>query len=246
MACVMNFPYKAVLFDWAYTLVDLVEEDDRSAFMHLFAFMRSKGFEVPDFEEAFNLYRELFYGMIEVSRKTHREACFNLVLKHLLFKYHIEIRGKATLEDLLMVYYKALYACRKLYPETLPVLEQLKSQGVRMGIISNTTNPGFMKDHEKFSMGLSPYFEFAIYSSEVPYRKPHPSIFKLAVDRLRLDVGEVLYVGDDLRADVEGAQGVGMSAAWLNRDNRSIAHGICPDYEIRTLSEVLGINAQVA
>ena len=28
----MTFPYKAILFDWAYTLVDLVQEDDRAAF----------------------------------------------------------------------------------------------------------------------------------------------------------------------------------------------------------------------
>lgn len=242
----MKFPYKAILFDWAYTLVDLVEEDDRSAFLQLFSFMQGKGIALPDFEEAFGIYRELFYGMIEISRNTHREACFDLVLKHLLFRYHIDLRGKTTLEELLMVYYKAIYACRRVYPDTVPALERLQSHGVRMGIITNTTNPGFMKDHERTSLGLSSYFEFAVYSSEVPYRKPHPSIFKLAVDRLGLDVREVLFVGDDLQADIEGAQGIGMPTVWLNRGNGAIAHNIRPDYEVRALTDMLKINALAA
>ena len=38
----MNFPYKAVLFDWAYTLVDLVCEDDRVAFSEMMKFLKSK------------------------------------------------------------------------------------------------------------------------------------------------------------------------------------------------------------
>jgi HAD superfamily hydrolase (TIGR01662 family) len=221
-----------------------VEEDDRSAFMHLFSYMREKGFALPDFESAFAVYRELFYGMIHVSHESHQEACFELVLKYLLYKYRIDIQGK--LEDLLMVYYKALYACRKVYPDTVPALEKLKAGAVRMGIVSNTTNPRFMKDHERVSSGLDPYFEFAVYSSELPYRKPHSSIFKLAADRLGLDAREILFVGDDLRADIEGAQGVGMHTAWLNRDNKAKIGDIRPEYEIDTLADLPNINAPTA
>lgn len=246
IACEMKFPYKAILFDWAHTLVDLVEEDDRSAFTHLFSYLREKGYTLPDFESAFAVYRELFFGMIEISRKSHQEACFEHVLKYLLCKYHIDIQGRIALEEPLMVYYKALYACRKLYPDTIPALDKLGEYGVRMGVVSNTTNPGFMKDHERISSGLDHYFEFAIYSSELPYRKPHPSIFRLAVDRLGLDVREILFVGDDLRADVVGAQGIGMHAAWLNRDNKSMVRDIRPEYEIHSLADLLNINTLAA
>lgn len=234
----MKFPYKAVLFDWAYTLVDLVKEDDRAAFLQLFSFMKDKNLVLPDFEEAFNIYQDLFYGMIEISRETHREACFDLVLKHLLFRYHIDLHGKTSLEELLHVYYKEIYSCRRVYPDTVPVLEELKSLGVRIGIITNTTNPGFMKDYERKSMGLDGYFEFAIYSSEVPYRKPHPSIFCLAVDRLDLDIKDVLFVGDDLWSDIEGAQGIGMKTVWLNRHQVAPTDNVRPDYEIQALTDM--------
>ena len=86
----MNFPYKAILFDWAYTLVDLVQEDDRAAFIRMIEFLREKEIELPGFELLFAAYQDLFYVLINESRQTHREACFETVLRH-LFLY---IRSK--------------------------------------------------------------------------------------------------------------------------------------------------------
>ena len=87
----MIFPYKVVLFDWAHTLVDLVQEDDRTAFTRMTEFLREKEIKMPDFESLFNEYQDLFYGLINDSRQTHREACFETVLRHLFLKYNIEI-----------------------------------------------------------------------------------------------------------------------------------------------------------
>lgn len=239
----MNFPFKAVLFDWAYTLVDLVEEDDAAAFRKLIGFLSGKGFRLNDFETIFSTYQELFYSMIRVSRKTHREACFEHVLKFLLFQNQIDLAGKTTLRELLTVYFKEIYRPRKVYPDTLPVLQTLQAAAVRMGIVSNTTNPGFMKDFERVSLGLDPFFEFSIYSSEVPYRKPHPSIFNLAMQRLALKPDEILFVGDSPETDVVGAQGVGMRTVWLNRDKLARDNGVQPDYEINSLADLLKIAA---
>lgn len=239
----MNFPFKAVLFDWAYTLVDLVEEDDAAAFRKLIDFLSEKGFRLNDFETIFSTYQELFHSMIRISRETHREACFEHVLKYLLFQNQIDLAGKTTLHELMTVYFKEIYAPRKVYPDTLPTLQTLKAAGMRMGIVSNTTNPGFMKDFERVSLGLDPFFEFSIYSSEVPYRKPHSSIFNLAMQRLGLKPDEILFVGDSPETDVVGAQGVGMRAVWLNRDKSSQWDGVQPDYEIDSLADLLKITS---
>ncbi|MBI4384792.1 MAG: HAD family hydrolase [Nitrospinae bacterium] len=239
----MKFFYKAVLFDWAYTLVDLVHEDDRAAFAKAFDWLRGKGFSLPDFEEFFGVYHDLFYKMIDVSRESHREANFELALKLLLFRYRIDLAGNSDFEELLTVFYKEIYAPRKLYADTVPALEKLKSLGVRMGVVSNTTNPKFMKDYERSALGLDAYFEFALYSSELPYRKPHPSIFQAAIGRLGLGPRQILFVGDDLQSDVEGAQRVGLPTAWLNRDGngKAASRNVQPDYEIRSLLDMLDI-----
>ncbi len=235
----MNFPYKAVLFDWAYTLVDLVNEEDRTALRGVYDHLKGQGFNLPGFQQWYDTYHRLFFGMIEISRPTHREARFDHVLNFLLMQSNIQWNGKTSIEDLLKVYYDQIYSYRKVYPEMIETLVALQDAGIRMGIISNTTNPGFMKDYEQSLLGLDPYFEFSIYSSEVPYRKPHPSIFQLALSRLNMNPSEVLFVGDNLKADVVGAQSVGMSTAWLNRNGKDLPAGIIPDYHIKTTTELL-------
>ncbi len=235
----MNFPYKAVLFDWAYTLVDLVHEEDRPALKRLYDHLEAQGYALPGFQALYDTYHKLFFGMIEISKPTHREARFDHVLNFLLMENNIQLDGKVSLAELLKIFYVEIYSHRKVYPEVIAALTGLQQAGVRMGIVSNTTNPGFMKDYERSLMGLDSYFEFSIYSSEVPYRKPHPSIFQLALGRLNLNPAEVLFVGDNLNTDVVGAQNVGMPAAWLNRSGRESPADVNPDYEVKSVTELL-------
>ena len=47
----MSFPFKGIGFDWAYTLVDLGKEDDRSPLKKVFRYLSSKNLSLPDFEE---------------------------------------------------------------------------------------------------------------------------------------------------------------------------------------------------
>lgn len=235
----MKFPYKAVLFDWAYTLVDLVNEEDRTALSRVHDHLQELGFTLPGFQQWYDTYHRLFFGMIEISRPTHREARFDHVLNFLLTQSNIQLNGKVRFNDLLKIYYDEIYSHRKVYPEMIETLIALQEAGIRMGIVSNTTNPGFMKDYEQTLLKLDPYFEFSIYSSEVPYRKPHPSIFQLALARLNLNSSEVLFVGDNLSADVVGAQGVGMPTVWMNRDGKVLPSGVIPDYEIKSAAELL-------
>ncbi len=238
----MTEPIKAVIFDWAWTLVDLGDENDRNPFSRIFDYLREKGVQLPDFEEFYGLYRKIFYETIGDSQKDFREACFEPVLNYLLFYFSINIEGKTTVKEILTRYYKEIYANRKVYPDALPTLRALKADGMRMGIISNTTNPPFMKDYERVQSGLDAYFEFSIYSSDFPYRKPHPSIFTLASRALNLDAKHVLYVGDNPGNDIAGAQTIGMRAAWINRLKETLPEGIVPDFEVRLLTDLLEID----
>ena len=144
----LNFPYKAILFDWAYTLVDLVREDDRVAFLELMNFLKKKDVKLPEFELIFSEYQDLFYGLIKESRQTHREANFETVLRYLFFKYGIEFGNRTSWKDILTVYYKVIHGVRRVYPDVVSTLKSFTELGIRMGIISNTTNPEFIKEEE--------------------------------------------------------------------------------------------------
>ena len=175
---------KAVLFDWAYTLMDLSADEDSEAFRKMLATLDAEGIERPDFNTCYEPCKNLFMGMVKVSQTSHREACYDQVLNYLLMRYSVNLGNILTPEDLLEVYYRELYSKRKVFADALPTLSALRDDGLRMGIVSNTTNPAFMKDVERHQSGLDPFFEFSVYSSAVPYRKPHPSIFRMAMERL--------------------------------------------------------------
>ena len=157
-------------------------EDDCLPLKKVFDYLNSKNLSLPDFEEFLYETRKIFFPMIEESRLTNKEACFEVVLQKIMQQFEIPLNVEVNLENLLEIYYLEVYSKRKLYPEVMPVLNILKNMGVRMGVVSNTTNPRFMKENEMQAAGLKPYFEFAIYSSDTPYRKPHPSIFDLLID----------------------------------------------------------------
>ena len=237
----MKFPFRAIGFDWAYTLVDLGSEDDRKPLQKVFNHLSRENFALPDFEEFLGRSKKIFSPMIEEARKTNQEARYEVVLQKLINHFEIPLNEKTSLKNLLEIYYFEVYSERKVYPEVLGVLDHFKEIGVRMGIVSNTTNPGFMKDREMQILGLNSYFEFAIYSSDTPFRKPHPSIFNLAIDGFGVEPKDILFVGDNFSIDVVGAKKVGMKSAWVNRERKNVLKIIESDYELHSLDGLLRI-----
>jgi HAD superfamily hydrolase (TIGR01509 family) len=64
--------------------------------------------------------------------------------------------------------------------------------------------------------GWRQYFSAVAISQTVGVIKPHPLIYAAAAAQLGIDSGPaILHVGDDMGADVVGAQGVGWRAAWI-------------------------------
>ncbi len=234
----MTFPFKAVIFDWAFTLVDLVDENPLPPFMKVCEFFEEKGFEFSDKNKAFKVSQEIFDTMRAISRTTHREATYQQVLEYILDYEIFDWKEKATIKEVLTVYYEEVFKPRIVFPDTPVCLNALQAMGIPMGIVSNTTNPGFIKRMECRKAGLASYFMFAIYSSEVPFRKPHSSIFHLALSYFDVAPAEVLFVGDNIKNDIEGAQKVGMKTAWINRNDEIACDGIEPNFILKSLEEV--------
>ncbi len=106
---------------------------------------------------------------------------------------------------------------QKVFEDAVPALETLKARGKQMGIISN-----FSPNCETLleALGLAQYFDFFIVSGIVGIEKPDPRIFELAVKAAGKDVRDLVYVGDSIFHDVEGARGAGMDAVLIDRTGR--------------------------
>ncbi|MDR1713553.1 MAG: HAD family hydrolase [Coriobacteriales bacterium] len=103
------------------------------------------------------------------------------------------------------------------FDDVMPVLDELKQRGIRMGLISNWDNS--LADIIS-GTGLSGYFGSVLSSSVVRMHKPQPGIFHLALAELGALPAETVHVGDHLQADVGGALASGIRPVLIDRDHK--------------------------
>jgi len=96
------------------------------------------------------------------------------------------------------------------------VLTGLRERGVRVGVLSNTAWP--RRRHEEIFRrdGVDHLIDGAVYTSDIPYTKPHPAAFLAAMEAVGVaDPARCVFVGDRLFDDIHGAREAGMRAVFL-------------------------------
>lgn len=129
------------------------------------------------------------------------------------------------------------------FAEVREVLATLRQHGVLVGLVTNASIPMRFRDQELRECGLLEYFSDCRFAAvDVGYLKPHPKIFEVALACLDATADEVVFVGDNIEADVLGAQGVGMRAVLRVVGNglRTEKH-ITPDASVDNLHELLPV-----
>jgi putative hydrolase of the HAD superfamily len=128
-------------------------------------------------------------------------------------------------------------------PEAAPMLEELRSDDITVGVLSNTIWP---RDwHEGFFRrdGVLHLIDAGVYTSELPWTKPSPRAFGAAMEAVGVtDPARCVYVGDRLFDDVWGAQNAGLVAIHVPHSDipaNQVGHteGV-PDGVAQSLSEV--------
>jgi putative hydrolase of the HAD superfamily len=101
------------------------------------------------------------------------------------------------------------------FPDVAPALDALKALGISICVGSNFD--GRLRSVVRGLSELRSRVELLAISSEVGFRKPHPTFFHSACAELGLAPAEVLCVGDDPENDVRGAIRAGLSGVLLDR-----------------------------
>jgi beta-phosphoglucomutase len=112
----------------------------------------------------------------------------------------------------------------RLFDDALPALEALRSLGLGLGVLSNF-GPHLREVLD--NLGLLPFFDFVVVSAEVGLAKPDPRIFDRVVEEAGVPRKRILYVGDHVGDDVEGARGAGLDAVLIDRGDRH-RQALCP------------------
>jgi HAD superfamily hydrolase (TIGR01509 family) len=124
-----------------------------------------------------------------------------------------------------------------LIPGAGPLLHELKRRGYPLAIVSN--GPVGSIPNVLGHYGLYDLFDACAISQGLGIDKPDARIFRHALDHLGIppeQVGRTVMVGNDLAADVAGANSAGMISVWLSwapRGRKTPANGLeTPQYTV--------------
>jgi HAD superfamily hydrolase (TIGR01549 family) len=127
--------------------------------------------------------------------------------------------------------------------DALPTLKDLRSQGYKMGIISNA---GDDQDVQTLidKAGIRAYFDTILVSAAQGIRKPNPRIFHQALQHWGAAPERAVMIGDTLGADILGAKNAGIYSIWITRrtpPNQPHQGMIIPDATVDSLSALTGL-----
>lgn len=122
------------------------------------------------------------------------------------------------------------------YPEVPEVLQKLKGSGLKTALLSNG-EPSMLRAAAK-NAGIYPLFDQILSVETVGIFKPHPTVYQIAVDELRVAAGAISYQSSN-GWDAHGAGAFGFQVAWINRFGQPAEMLPAPPHaELRTLSEL--------
>jgi putative hydrolase of the HAD superfamily len=231
---------RAVLFDWGDTLMDFKYDEelvDAGSRAGLEALGRDG---LPEVEAVAAHFRERYVPLFWVPGSLD-EIEYPALVRELLGHFGVEVTDE-ELGRFLEAEHAAWAPSRVLGSTTHALLDALRGRGLRLGLVSNAFDPGWLLHRDIEELGVAERLDFAVFSSELGKRKPHPAIFERALTELGVAAEEALFVGDRLYEDIRGAGELGMTTAqalWFRADEHP--EGGEPDYLAFTQMDVLNI-----
>jgi FMN phosphatase YigB (HAD superfamily) len=232
---------KAILFDMGSTLLEF-ENSTWDVLRRLSAgtgyeFLKEKNLTLPNIEEFSNALSAEFLKARSEIEQSLKEMKFEKVIFDFFTKLNLST-SDGIYGSFLEVYYQPVTDQVTLVDGAEKVLKFFKEKNLKIGLISNTIFPEEFHLRELKRFGLYPYLDAHFFSSQVGYRKPHPRIFQLTLEKLKVDPSEAVFVGDRLEEDVGGAQKVGMKGILKHHPGRDYTLPVTPDGQVMELKDL--------
>ena len=170
---------------------------------------------------------------------TLQEVEYPALVRTLLAEAGVEVTD-GELERFLEAEHDAWQPARLLASTTHALLDSLRARDLKLALVSNALDPPGLLHRDLARFGVAERLDFAVFSSEIGWRKPHPEIFERALTELGVEAAATLFVGDTLASDIAGAHALGMhtcQAVWFRADEDAGAPE--PDFLAVTQMDVL-------
>ncbi len=125
------------------------------------------------------------------------------------------------------------------FPNALATLERLREAGIRLALLTNGSAKTQWEKIRRF--GLVDFFAHIQVEEDAGFGKPDARAFRSVLAALDAGPSETWMVGDNLLADIEGAQQAGIFGIWIDahRSGLDTGDGVIPDRVVVSLDELL-------
>jgi putative hydrolase of the HAD superfamily len=242
---------RAVIFDMDDTLIDWSERDgdwvshSRECLRPIHEHLIAQGRTLPDLEAMAQRYSENARSAWDaVCAPEWASPRQRDILANTLKSLEIPLEGD-EFDRLHRLYGWKAFPGVKVFQDTVEVLTALRDAGMKIGLVTNTDMPMWMREIELRAFGLLDAIDVRLTAGDVGHLKPHPAPFREALKQLGVEPEETVFVGDRLQDDVIGARAVGMRAVWIRRTHsqwlepESGMNGLKPNATIHHLRELL-------
>jgi putative hydrolase of the HAD superfamily len=232
--------FKGILFDLGSTLIEFDNTDwvelERNSLRLGYDFLSGQ-YQLPEWDKFAEKFLSKFHLAWRDADVSLVEVRFADWVSNYLETNHI-ISQDGIGRDFIEKYYQPIRRQISMLEGAPEVLSWFKSQGLKIGLISNSSFPTEFHLEELEEYGLKKYFDHLIFSHDYGLRKPHPGMFQEALKVLELKPEDSVFVGDRLREDVGGAQGLGIKAILRYKTGRDYSYDIRPDGVVHSLTEL--------
>ncbi len=235
---------KAVLFDFRDTLLK-VDRGYKEANKSLMYFLADRGFNFTE-DELKEKADQIFRNVKKKHGKDpHIHDWSRVRISELLKSLGLVRFDSVELEKLFQDYNKTFISMVVLYSDVDFILNQLKSRGIKIGLVIDGTVYRENKIIDK--LGLRRYMDVVVISEDVGFNKNTQVPLEVALGELNVGPGEVLVVGDRVDKDVFHANKLGCISVKIERmdgrysDIKPTSNPERPRFVIKDLKELTGV-----
>jgi putative hydrolase of the HAD superfamily len=227
---------EAVVFDWGGTLTPWHPLDLREQWLRYA--------EVYDPEHADELSTRILSAEDDAwraGREHHRSATLDEIFRGV----GVEPTGERH-EQALAAYHEFWEPHTYTDPDVPDLLADLRERGIKVGVLSNTLWTREFHERVFRRDEVLHLIDGVVYSSEIPWTKPHPEAFRAALAAVGVEQpARAVFVGDRPFDDIHGAKQVGMRAVLVPHstipDSQKGHVEGDPDAVVERLADVLAV-----
>ena len=230
---------KGVLFDLYGTLIDIETNESMEEIYRAIAhYLTYHGVYLHRWEVR-GRYYQIMNQQKEASREGYPEIDVEAIWNEFLMREGIKSSlDRAQQAKVIAHIYRGVSRNRlQLYPGVKRVLNELQKK-YRLALISDAQSCYALPEIQ--AVGLENYFESIVISSHYGFRKPDSRLFQKALDNMKLEPTEVIWVGNDMFRDIYGAQALGIKNIFIDSNQGAKSYkDVSPDYRAQQFEDVL-------